>query len=86
MRVSNVLGMLLCNPGWIRVCVSCRSDVIELVFVVLFCRCVAVAIFPMMTQAADPALAVKRVMKDRSCESEGNMLHLCWNMYNYLFC
>ena len=34
-------------PGWIRVCVSCRSDVIELFylfFVVLFCRCVAVAI------------------------------------------
>ena len=50
------------------------------VFVVLFCCCVAVAIFPMMTQAADPTLAVKRVMKDRSCESEGNMLYLCWNM------
>ena len=58
----------------------CRSDVIELVFVVLFCHCVAVAIFPMMTQAADPALAVKRVIKDQSCESEGNMLYLCWNM------
>ena len=49
-------------------------------FVVLFCHCVAVAIFPMMTQAADPALAVKRVIKDQSCESEGNMLYLCWNM------
>ena len=36
---------------------------------------VTVAIFPMMMQAADPALAVKRVMKDLSCESEGNMLH-----------
>ena len=37
----------------------------------LFRRCVAVAVFPMMTQAADPALAVKRVIKDQSCESEG---------------
>ena len=62
-------------PGRIRICVSCCLDAI-----VLFCRCVAVAIFPMMTQTADPALAMKRVRKDRSCESEGNMLHLCWNM------
>ena len=54
-------------------------------FVVLFCRFVAVAIFPMMTQAADPALAMKRVRKDRSCESEGNMLHLCWNMLFWRF-
>ena len=42
-------GDVTLYPGWIRVCVSCRSDVIELFFVMLFCRCVAVAIFPMMT-------------------------------------
>ena len=37
----------------------------------LFCRYVAVAIFPVMTQEAYLALAMKRVIKDQSCESEG---------------
>ena len=42
----------------------------------LFFRCVTVAIFPMMTQAADPALAMKRVIQDQSCESEGKHVEL----------
>ena len=72
-------NVTLC-PGGIRVYVSCRSDVIELVLSCCFVVALLLPFFPMMTQAADPALAVKRVMKDRTCESEGNMLHLCWNM------
>ena len=32
--------------------------------------------FPVMTQAADPTLAMKRVIKDQSCESEGKHVAL----------
>ena len=66
-------------PGWIGVYVSCSFAVIA-----LFCRVVSSLCccchFPMMPQAADPALAVKRVIKDQSCESEGKHVVSCWNM------
>ena len=42
-------------------------------FVLSFCCCCH---FPMMTQAADPTLAMKRVIKDQSCESEGKHVAL----------
>ena len=52
-------------PGWIGVYVSCNFVVIA-----LFCRVVSSLCccchFPMMIQAADLALAVKRVIKDQS--------------------
>ena len=56
-------------PGWIRFCVACI--LIWLCFrVESFCFCVHAAIFPMMTWA-DLILAVKRIIKDLSTESEG---------------
>ena len=52
-------------PGWIGVYVSCNLAVIA-----LFCRVVSSLCcccdFPMMTQAADLALAVKRAIKNQS--------------------
>ena len=68
--------MLLCILDGLECMFACkfRSDCFVCRVVLSFvCYCCH---FPVMTQTADPTLAMKRVIKDQSCESEGKHVTL----------